>query len=302
MTEQRTNDQSSAPQGSATDQLKQVLQERLNQGVGLAAKAAGQQAGTLAQAVRQAGEEMREQGQDDQGKIADQVAQPVQKLSASLTQAEPQELTGSVKQVRPKLNQGVQQLKTQVDNQVNKQAATRAAQAGQGVTTLTQGVRETGQQLRAQGQEVPALVLDALVERLEPLGTYLTTADANKLRSDVTVFGRQTRTRLSSAADTVTRRQEAATTKSAQAVKQTASAVRRNPWLPIVGALVGTGLVARRSRAGQPQAPASTPEKATKSELQDLTRTELQERAAAMGLPIDSDMTKKQLIDAIRKA
>lgn len=296
-------------QSPAAAQLKQVLKDRMNQGVGLAAKAAGQQAGMLAQAVRQAGEEMRQQGQQNQGKVADGVAQPVQRLSGNLSQADPQQLTSNVKQLKPKLTQQAERLKVRAADQIKKQTGTRASQAGQGVTALTQGVRQTGQQLRAQGQEVPALVLDALAEKVEPLGGYLIAADADRLRSDMAAYGRQAKTKLSSATSTVSRRQQAATTKGTQALKQTASAVRRRPMLPVVGLVVGSILAARkRSKGGQPQVPlaqSSDPnrgavEGGAESDLRNLSRAELQQRAAAAGVSTDPNMTKNQLIEALR--
>lgn len=298
-------DQMSPAQGSAAAQLKQLLKERMNQGVGLAAKAAGQQTGTVAQGVRQAGEEMRQQGQESHGKVADQVAQPVQRLSGSLSTADPQELTGSVKQAKPKLGEQARQLKTQAGSQLTRQADVRSTQAGQGVTALTQGVRQTGQQLRAQGQEVPALVLDALAEKVEPLGGYLTTADADKLRSDISAKGRQAKTKLSSAAGTVARKQQTAIAKGADAAKQTASGVRRSPVLPIVGALAGSVLAARRAaKGGSPSAPSSggTTQSASESDLMELSRAQLQQRAAEAGVATEPGMTKSQLIEAMRNA
>jgi hypothetical protein len=180
--------------------------------------------------------------------------------------------------------------------------------SGQGVTALTQGVRQTGQQLRAQGQEVPALVLDALAEKVEPLGGYLIAADADRLRSDMAAYGRQAKTKLSSATSTVSRRQQAATTKGTQALKQTASAVRRRPMLPVVGLVVGSILAARkRSKGGQPQVPlaqSSDPNRGAaegaQSDLRNLSRAELQQRAAAAGVSTDPNMTKNQLIEALR--
>lgn len=292
-------------EGSAASQLKHLLKDKMNQGVGLVAKAAGQQTGMVAQAVRQAGEGMRQQGQENQGRVADRVAQPVQRLSGNLSQADAQQLS-DVKQVKPKLSQQTQQLKAQASNQIKTQTNTRATQAGQGVTALTQGVRQTGQQLRAQGQEVPALVLDALIEKVEPLGGYLTAADADKLRGDMAAYGRRVKSKLSSAASSVTRKRQAATEKGTEAAKQTASGVRRSPALPIVGFLAGSVLAARRrSKGGQPQtqAKAAGTSGATEGppqlDPQNLSRAELHQRAESAGIPTDPNMTKSQLIDVL---
>lgn len=312
-------EQQMSAQGSAGAQLKQLMTDRLNQGLGLAAKAAGQQAGAMAQAVRQTGEQMRQQGQESQGKIADRIAQPVQRMSGTLSKAEPQ-LTGDVKQLKPKLSQQAQQLKAQAGNQIKTQMQTRATQASQGVNALTQGVRQAGEQLRAQGQPTPALVLDALAEKVEPLGGYLSSTDPEQLRSDIAAYGRRARTKLSSAAKTVNRQQQAATAKGTQAAKKTATRVRSNPALPIVGVLaIGLLAARKRSQPGQPQqqeppqaseppqglqppsdSPAAVVQDAPEPDLENLSRAQLRERAAAAGIATEPDMTRNQLITALR--
>lgn len=305
------SEQPSSMQGSAASQLKQLLKDRMTQGAGLAAKAAGQQAGALGQAVRQAGEEMRQQGQEDQGKVADKAAQPVQRLSGTLSEVDPQQISLDVKQVRPKLSQQAQQLKTQAGEQITQKTSARAAQAGQGVATLTQGVRQTGEQLRAQGQQVSALILDAVVEKVEPLGGYLSSVDPATLRTDVAVYGRQARTKLSSAAGAVTSKGQAATAKSSQAATQAVSAVRRNPLLPIAGTVVGVVVAARQSsKSGTSQSAPTQDDGGTsegapspaQSDLNKLTRAQLQERAVNAGIPVTPEMTKTQLRDALLNA
>lgn len=126
------------PTGSAqtaVDQLKQLLKDRME----------------WAQAVRQAGEQMRQQGQENQGKVADRVAQPMQRLSATLSQFKPETLNLDPKQIRPQLTSQAQQAKTKAGELVSSQVAARAGQAGEAVTALTAGVGVTGEQLRAQG-------------------------------------------------------------------------------------------------------------------------------------------------------
>lgn len=304
-------EQPSSVQGSAASELKQLRKDRMAQGAVLAAKAAGQQAGVLAQAVRQAGEEMRQQGQDKPGQVADKVAQPVQRMSGTLSQVEPQQVTLNVKQVRPMLSQQAQQLKAQAGQQITQQTGARAAQAGQGVTTVTQGVQQTGEQLRAQGQQIPALIVDAVVEKLQPLGGYPSTVDAATLRADMSTYAQQARTRLSSASSTVTSKRQAATAHSAQTAKQAASAVRRSPLLPIGGALVGVVLAARQSSKGNSSqstssqadgVPVQSAPATSQTDLEKLSRAELQQRAAAAGIATNPDMTRNQLRDALLNA
>lgn len=308
------------PTGSAqtaVDQLKQLLTDRMNQGVGAATTLAGQQAGVMAQAVRQAGEQMRQQGQENQGKVADRVAQPMQRLSATLSQFKPETLNLDPKQIRPQLTSQTQKAKTKAGELVSSQVAARAGQAGEAVTALTAGVGVTGEQLRAQGQEVPALIMDALVEKVEPLSDYLNSADLTKVRSDLAAKGRQAKVRPSSATGAVTRTQKTASAKSIQVVKQTASGFRQSPVLPAVGALaVAVALAARKGvKAGSvpTTAPAPAPIQVDggttsagpeagvtpASHLDGLSRSQLQDRAVAAGISVNPDMTKGQLRDLL---
>jgi len=99
-----------------------------------------------------------------------------------------------------------------------------------------------------------ALVLDALAEKVEPLGGSLTSTDPDKLRGDLAAYGRKAQTKLSSAANAASRKQQAVTARSTQAAKRTATRVRSNPALPTVGVLaIGLLAAPKRSQAGQPQ-------------------------------------------------
>lgn len=305
--------------GTAAAQLKDLAMQRLNEGLSVAAKAAGQQAGTMAQAVRQTGEEMREQGQDEHGKIADRVAQPIQRLSGNLSQANPQ-VSSDVTALKPKLSGQVQQLKAQAGSQVKAQVATRTASAADGVSAATNGVRQVGEQLRAQGQQTPALIMDALAEKMEPLAGYLETTDPDKLRNDAAAYRDKAKLKVTAAAETVNRKQQAAAANATQALKTTATRVRNNPVLPIAGLLSIATVAAIRMRKskGQPNQvdeqdvpdlklqdslePSFEPA-ATASGLpvnrSDLTRSQLRDEATAAGLEVGPEMTKRELIQAL---
>ena len=316
--------------GSASAQLKDLMMQRLNEGLGLAAKAAGQQAGTLAQAVRQTGEEMRQQGQDGQGKMADRVAQPIQRLSGTLSQADPQ-VSSDVKALRPKVSAQAQQLKAQATSQLKTQTQVRTTAAAGGVNAAVAGVRQVGEQLRAQGQQTPALVMDALAERIEPVGGYLRTADPDQLRRDVAAYRQKAQAKVSTATAKVNQRQQAATAKVSQAAKTAATRVRTQPALPIAGALSIAAVVAARMRkaakakAQQPKpadatalpaapdhlpefpqpvdpgfdVPPTVPGEVVGVDRSNLTRAQLRDEATAAGLDPGPDMSKRELIDAL---
>lgn len=313
----------SSTQGTAVDQLKQLLKDKVSQGAGAAATIAGQQAGVMAQAVRQAGEELRQQGSENQGKIADRVAQPVQRLSASLTHFDPQTLNLDPKQIRPQLTSQAQKVKARAGDTINTQVTTRAEQAGLAMTALTDGIGLTGEQLRAQGQQVPALVLDAFAEKLEPLADYIASANLSTVRTDLAVRGQQVKAKLSTAAGAVTKTQKKTSTKGLQVVKQTASGFRQSPVLPAVGALVVAVALAARKGVKAGSTPKPTAEPAPKptpplvdggtktasptttsdikpaSDLDGLSRSQLQERAMTAGISVHPEMTKSQLRDLL---
>jgi len=325
------NEQGEAPMteqqatGTASSQLKDLVMQRLNQGLGLAAKTAGQQAGTVAQAVRQTGEEMRQQEQDGQGKMADRIAQPIQRLSGNLSQANP-DVSSDVKGLKPKLSGQAQQLKAQAGSRVKAQAQTPTTAAAEGVTAATQGVRQVGEQLRAQGQQTPALVMDALAEKMEPVAGYLDTTDPDKLRSDVAAYRKKAQLKVTTAAETVNRKQQAAAAKATQAAKTTARRVRNQPALPIAGALSIVALAAFRmlKSKGQPkpvdlldvqevqdlqgqglqdfagpQFDAAVAAPGVSTDRLNLTRGQLRDEATAAGLEVGPEMTKRELIDAL---
>lgn len=297
-------------QGTASAQLKQVLGEKVKHRAGLAATLAGQQAGALAQAVRQAGEQMRQQGEEGQGKTADKVAQPVQRLSGNLSQYDAATLSLDPKQVKPALTSQLQKAKTQLAAQLGNQVSARTAQAGQSVTTVTAEGGVVGQQLQAQNQQVSALVLDALLEKIEPLSNYLSSADATKMRTDASVLGQKAKTKLSSATGTVTEKQQAAAAKGTQVVKQTASGFQQSPILPALGAVaVAVALAARRGaksgskpESAAPAGSETVPTAVPTSDLEELSRAQLQQRAESAGLVADPRMTKHDLIQALRNA
>jgi len=233
--------------GTPASQLKQLMTERVNHGLGVASKAAGQQAGVFAQAVRQTGEQMREQGQDSHGKIADRIAQPIQRMSGTLSSAHP-DVTGGVKQVKPVVAGQVQQLKTQTGAQIKGQAQTRSTQLADRVTAVAQGVRQVGEQLRAQDQTTPALVIDVVAEKLEPVAGYLSSTDPDQLTADVAAYRAKAQSKVTDATDAVDRTRKAAAAKGTAAAKSTVSRVRSKPALPVIGALSAVAFAANQFR------------------------------------------------------
>lgn len=74
-------------------------------------------------------------------------------------------VSSDVKELKPKLSAQAQKLKAQAGSRIKAQTQTRTTAAAKGVTATTQGVRQVGRQ----GQLTPALVMDALAEKMEPV-------------------------------------------------------------------------------------------------------------------------------------
>jgi hypothetical protein len=67
---------------------------------------------------------------------------------------------------------------------VREQVDTRSTEAGSQLQATAQAVRRTSEQLRGEGKETPAKVVDAVADRTERLGGYLTSSDADRILRD----------------------------------------------------------------------------------------------------------------------
>ena len=80
-----------------------------------------------------------------------------------------------------------EQARSRVTSVVDK----RSTDAGQQVEKTAQALRKTSSQLTDQGLGAPAKVLDAVVDRIEGAGTYLQSADGDKILHDVENLARR---------------------------------------------------------------------------------------------------------------
>jgi ElaB/YqjD/DUF883 family membrane-anchored ribosome-binding protein len=97
----------------------------------------------------------------------------------------------------------------QARDRLREQVDQRSTQAGQRVGEQAQDLRAVGEQLREQGKEGPARLVDQVAQRTERAGSYLEQSDADRILEDVEDFA------------------------------------RRNPWAVLAGS-VGLGFVASR--------------------------------------------------------
>jgi hypothetical protein len=84
-----------------------------------------------------------------------------------------------------------QEAKSQVGGQLREQVDTRSTQAGEQVSSMADALRRTSQQLREEGKEQPASMIEQGAQRAEQLGGYLQRIDSDTLLRDVESFGRR---------------------------------------------------------------------------------------------------------------
>jgi hypothetical protein len=101
-------------------------------------------------------------------------------------------------QVKERVGEGAQQIqqkasdaKVQTREQLRQQLDTRSTQAGEQMTKTGSALRQTAQQLRGDQQEQQAKILEALADRTEGFGRYLTQTDGDRMLRDVERMARQ---------------------------------------------------------------------------------------------------------------
>lgn len=78
-----------------------------------------------------------------------------------------------------------------VQERVREQVDSRSTQAGEQVGSVSEAMRSMGEQLRNEGNELPAQLAQQAAEKAEELGRYLREADADRMLRDVEDFGRR---------------------------------------------------------------------------------------------------------------
>jgi ElaB/YqjD/DUF883 family membrane-anchored ribosome-binding protein len=97
----------------------------------------------------------------------------------------------TTEQVKERVSDGAQQAKQQTRERVRQQVDARSSQTGEQMTKTGSALRQTAQQLRGDRQETQAKVLDAVAERTERLGRYLTANDGERMLRDAERLARQ---------------------------------------------------------------------------------------------------------------
>ena len=93
----------------------------------------------------------------------------------------------ATEQAKEKAQEGAQQAKRTVRDQVDQ----RSTEAGERVGSTAQDIRSVSEELRKQGKDQPAKLAEQAAQRAESLGDYLKRTDGDTMLRDLEDFGRQ---------------------------------------------------------------------------------------------------------------
>jgi ElaB/YqjD/DUF883 family membrane-anchored ribosome-binding protein len=105
-------------------------------------------------------------------------------------QAEPS-TRDKMQETAQQVGEKAQEVKGQAGEQIRTQLDTRSTQAGEQITASANALRQAGEQLRGEQQELPAKLATQAADRADQLGRYLTQADADRMLRDIESFGRR---------------------------------------------------------------------------------------------------------------
>ena len=97
------------------------------------------------------------------------------------------EPSSTTEQAKEKAQEGAQQAKRTVRDQVDQ----RSTEAGERVGSTAQDIRSVGEELRRQGKDQPAKLAEQAAQRAESLGHYLQRSDGDTILRDIEDFGRR---------------------------------------------------------------------------------------------------------------
>jgi gas vesicle protein len=93
-------------------------------------------------------------------------------------------------EVREKAGEQVRNASGQARDRMRSQVDERSTQMGQQVTTQAGDLRTVADQLREQGKDAPARMVEQVADRAERAGSWLTESDADRILGDVEDFAR----------------------------------------------------------------------------------------------------------------
>jgi ElaB/YqjD/DUF883 family membrane-anchored ribosome-binding protein len=104
------------------------------------------------------------------------------------TQEEGKEL---VSQAQQQVQEKTHELRDEAGTRLREQVDQRSTQAGEQVQAVGQAMKQTSEQLRSEGKETPARAVEQAAQKVDDLGGYLRSADADRILHDVERFARR---------------------------------------------------------------------------------------------------------------
>ena len=101
------------------------------------------------------------------------------------------ESQSATEQVKERVQDVAGQAKGQTREQLRNQISQRSTQAGEQVSSAADAMRRTSEQLRTDGKDSVAKIVDGVADRGEQLGSYLTRADGEQILRDVEDLARR---------------------------------------------------------------------------------------------------------------
>lgn len=101
-----------------------------------------------------------------------------------------QKETSVVSQAGQQVQEKAGALKSQAADSLREQVDQRSSQAGEQVGAVSQALRSSGEQLRSEGHETPAKLIDGAAQRVDSVGSYLRDANSDRILSDAERWAR----------------------------------------------------------------------------------------------------------------
>ena len=71
-----------------------------------------------------------------------------------------------------------------MEDKLREQVDQRSTEAGEQVTAVSKALRSSREQLRSEGNETPAKLIDGAAQQVDRIGSYLRDSDSNRILCD----------------------------------------------------------------------------------------------------------------------
>jgi ElaB/YqjD/DUF883 family membrane-anchored ribosome-binding protein len=96
-----------------------------------------------------------------------------------------------VSQAQEQVQEKAHELRGEAEFRLREQVDQRSTQVGEQVQSFGQALRSGSKQLHSEGKDTPAKLVDQVAQKADELGSYLQSADADRILDDVESFARR---------------------------------------------------------------------------------------------------------------